>query len=368
MRVAIVHDWLIHMRGGEKVLESFAEVFPDATIYTLFSDREKLSESLKRMKIKNSFLQYLPGIKKYYRWLLPLFPFVIKTLRIHEVDLVLSSSHCVAKGVRIPKGVLHVCYCHTPMRYLWRFEGVYFDKFPQFVIFLITPILNWLRKWDVESSKRVDHFFCNSEAVRQRIHEIYKREALVIHPPVNMQWFRNTLAPEKEKGGYYLVVSALTPYKRTDLVIEAFNGWDRKLLIAGEGPSRKYYEKLVKTPNIRFVGTISDEELVYLYSEANALLFPQEEDFGIVPLEAQACGTPVIAFAKGGALESVQEGVFFDDQSPEAIRKAVLDFEKKAAEFNPDHLRRQALQFDKTVFKTKVKLAIEDVVRKQTFS
>lgn len=358
MKVALVHDWLIHMRGGEKVLESLAEIFPDATIYTLFSNRKKLTPVLQRMRIKNSFLHHLPGIRSYYGWLLPLLPFVIRTLRIKETDVVISSSHCVAKGVQIPKAAVHLCYCHTPMRYLWGFEAVYFKKFPKWFLRILAPVLQGLRQWDIATSKGVDYFFCNSETVRNRIEKIYGRDAIVIHPPVDAEFFKPNSA--RQKKSYYLIVSALTPYKRVDLAIEAFNHWDRELVVAGEGPEWVSYQRKAQTPNIRLLGKVSGEKLRELYSHAQALIFPQEEDFGIVPLEAQACGTPVIAFARGGALESVKEGVFFQEQSPAAIRKAVLEFETK--KFDAEVLRQQALQFDKRLFKNKIRQAIQNVV------
>lgn len=361
MKVAIVHDWLIHMRGGEKVLEALTEVFPDATIYTLFSHRPRLSPSLRRMRIKNSLLHYLPGIRLYYRWLLPFLPFFIQTLRIRNADLVISSSHCVAKGVRIPKGAMHVCYCHTPMRYLWGFEEIYFETFPRWFLFLLRPVLEWLRRWDVATSREADRFLCNSETVRDRIQQIYGREAEIVHPPVDTQFFKATPHAMRQKKDYYLIVSALTPYKRIDIAIQCFNHWDRKLLIAGTGPSRRKYEAQAKTRNIEFLGKVSDEKLVRLYTGAKALIFPQEEDFGIVPLEAQACGTPVIAYARGGALETVKDGVFFTQQSPQAIRQAIEEFECR--EFDPNTLREQALKFDKEVFKNKMTETVKNVVR-----
>ena len=359
MRVALVHDWLIHMRGGERVLEAIAEIFPGATIYTLFSNRKFRSPSLQKMKIKNSPLHYLPGIRSYYRWLLPLFPFLAKTLRIKDADLVISSSHCMAKAVPIPKDAIHICYCHSPMRYLWGFEEIYFEGFPKWIRAILEPIFSWLRNWDVETSRGVHHFFCNSENIRQRIQTIYKRDARVIHPPVDAKFFsRDSLSKSGEP--YYLVVSALTPYKRDDLVIDAFQGFNRKLIIAGDGPLRKRYEQMIKTDNIQMIGKASDEQLRQLYTQARALIFPQLEDFGIIPLEAQACGTPVIAFARGGALETVKHGIFFEDQTSEAIRKGVLEFENRS--FDPEVLRSDVLQFDKPAFKNKIKEAIDNVI------
>lgn len=359
MRVALVHDWLYHLRGGEKVLEALAEIYPEATIYTLFSDRSALSLSLSRMKIKNSFLQFFPGIQKYYRWLLPVLPWVIQTLRVAPVDLVISSSHCVAKGIRVPKGAIHVCYCHTPMRSLWGFEKESVKALPAWLSSLTVPLFALLKKWDLENSRRVHHFLCNSETVRQRILAVYGREAVVVHPPVNFDFFSRGERGQraKEKECFYLLVSALMPYKRVDLAIEAFKGWDRNLWIVGDGPEKSKLRKKAHGPNLRFLGKISDEALRSLYGRAAALIFPQEEDFGIVPLEAQACGLPVIAYGKGGVLETVKEGVFFDRQTPEALRQAVLDFESRS--FDSERLRAGALQFDKAAFKTKITQAIE---------
>ena len=219
MKVALVHDWLIHMRGGEKVLEALAEIFPEATVYTLFYSKRKLSPILNQMNIKSSFLQHLPGIRYYYRWLLPLLPKLIQTLKIKDADLVISSSHCVAKGIRIPETAHHICYCHTPMRYIWGFEKDYFGKTPIFLKPFLKQLLTHLRKWDVRINSQVDEFVANSENVKKRIQTFYKRDAQVIHPPMNQDAFR----PNGSMSDYYLVVSAFVPYKRIDLVVQAFN-------------------------------------------------------------------------------------------------------------------------------------------------
>ena len=325
MKVLLLHDWLIHMRGGERVLESLAELYPDAVIYTLFSDRKRLSPGLQRMKIKNSFLHYLPGIRRYYRWLLPVLPLAIRTLTIDGADIVISSSHCVAKGVRIPKGALHLCYCFTPIRYLWGFENEYFSSYPGLVRKLIRFALEGLRAWDLKSNKTVDAFVAISETVRGRIKKFYGRDSAVIYPPVGLEQFY----PEGALSDYYLIVSAFVPYKRVDLVIEAFNALDRKLLVVGKGPLEKKYQNLRKSEKISFLGAVDDPDLQRLYSGARAVLFPTLEDFGIVPVEAQACGTPVIAFGEGGALEGVKTGLFFKEQSAAALTAAILEFESK---------------------------------------
>jgi glycosyltransferase involved in cell wall biosynthesis len=250
--------------------------------------------------------------------------------------------------VRVPPGALHVCYCHTPMRYAWGFEDLYFSRFPAWLMPLVRLATGALRSWDARTADNVHHFVSNSENVRGRIREFYGREAQVVHG------FFKTSAPKKED--YYLAVSAFVPYKRLDLVIEAFNGFEdreRTLLIAGSGPLDREYRSRAHKPSTRFLGAVTDEELRGLYAGARALIFPTDEDFGIVPLEAQAAGVPVIALARGGALESVKSGVFFDEQSAAAIRKAVLEFEEKS--FDPRLTATRVQAFDRTEFKRKMR-------------
>ncbi|MFA6600885.1 MAG: glycosyltransferase [Candidatus Omnitrophota bacterium] len=326
MKVALVHDWLIHMRGGEKVLEALAELYPEAVIYTLFYRRETLSPSLQKMKIVPTFLQRVPGIRKFYRWLLPFFPWMIRRLEIEPVDLVISTSHCVAKAVTVPPGARHVSYLHTPMRYLWGFRQAYFGRFPRVLRWGIDKVLDGLRRWDLASNRGVDVFVANSRNVQTRIREFYQRDSRVIYPPLDNEFFRPL---GEKKGDYYLVVSAFVPYKRVDIVIEAFNRLERNLIVVGQGPLEDRYRKLRQSNAISFLGGVSGKELRQLYSEALAVVFPTEEDFGIVPCEAQACGTPVIAYRKGGSLETVCAGVFFDEQTPESLIRAVHEFEKK---------------------------------------
>ncbi len=367
MKVALVHDWLIHMRGGEKVLDALAELYPEATIYTLFCDRKNISSRLASLEIKTSFLQYFPGIKSYYRWLLPIFPWAIRSVKIGEADLVISSSHCVAKGIRVPENAFHVCYCHTPMRYLWGFQDVYFNRTLAPVRFLINGALHFLRRWDLGTNSRVDLFVANSYYIKKRIKTVYQRDAVVVYPPLDTEFFiakdRSQLefgVPRETAGGtcdFYLAVSHFVPYKRLDPVIEAFNGLERRLVIIGSGPLASYYQKLRKSERISFWGGVSDEELLKAYSEARALVFPTEEDFGIVPLEAQACGTPVIAFRKGGALETVKSGVFFDAQTPEAIRSAVLRFEGQR--FDPQEVAGKVQEFGREHFLAVMKKTID---------
>jgi len=346
MKVVLAHDWLIHMRGGEKVLEAVAELFPDATIYTLFYHRKALSPSLARMKIKASFLQRLPGIRKFYRWLLPLFPRIIRSFKIPEADLVISSSHCVAKGVKPPAGAYHICYCHTPIRYAWGFGGVYFGRYPFPLRFIISRILKYVQRWDLETNKSVDAFVANSQNVADRIREFYDRDSEIIYPPVDTEFF----SPEGGRKDYYLVVSAFVPYKRVDLVIDTFNHLDRKLLIVGSGPLESEYRRRRRNDQISFLGALSSRQLHKLYAEARALIFPTEEDFGIVPVEAQACGAPVIAYGRGGAVEGVKAGVFFDEQTPEALSRAVKEFERCV--WDPKKISEGVRSFGKSRFQS----------------
>lgn len=357
MKVALVHDWLIHMRGGERVLEAMAELYPDAVIYTLFSDKRRLSPSLQRMKIKNSFLHFLPGIRRYYRWLLPVLPAAIRSLKIESADVVISSSHCVAKGIRIPAGARHLCYCYTPMRYLWGFEADYFSHLPGVIKAAIRFALQWLRTWDLKSNEFVERFVAIAQNVRERIQKYYGRDSEVIYPPVGLEHFY----PDGAPSDYYLIVSAFVPYKRVDLVIEAFNALDRKLFIVGKGPLEKTYQKLRKSEKISFLGGVDDAALRQLYSGARAVLFPTYEDFGIVPLEAQACGTPVIALGQGGALEGVKTGLFFPEQTVEAIRHAVLEFEARS--WNRAAIPSKITGFGRQRFKDELKECVERLAR-----
>ncbi|MEI7751704.1 MAG: glycosyltransferase [Candidatus Omnitrophota bacterium] len=352
MKTALVHDWLIHMRGGEKVLDALAELYPEATLYTLFYDRKKISPNLSRLKIKASFLQYFPGIKSYYRWLLPLLPWAIRSMKVEDADLVISSSHCVAKGIRVPDSAYHVCYCHTPMRYLWGFQDVYFNRYLSPVRLLMNAVFYFLKKWDRGTNERVDLFVANSEYIKERIKTVYQRDAVVVHPPLETGFF----LPEGAKENFFLAVSHFVPYKRLDLVIEAFNSLERRLVVIGSGPLESQYQKLRTNDQISFWGGVSDEELRKAYSGARALIFPTEEDFGIVPIEAQACGCPVIAFRKGGALETVKSGVFFDEQTAGAIREAILRFEGQR--FDPKEVSEKVQGFGRKHFLENMKKVI----------
>lgn len=357
MQVAIVHDWLTGMRGGEKCLEVFCELFPDATLFTLLHNKGSVSDIIERMKIKTSFIQYLPAASRAYRSYLPLFPLAIESFDLAGFDFVLSSSHCVAKGIKVPKEAVHICYCYTPMRYAWLFFADYFAKESLIKRKAISLVVRRLKKWDLETNERVDFFIAISDNVRIRIRDIYNRDAQVIYPPVDTQKF----ALSERDDGFYLIVSALVPYKRLDIAIEAFNRLGKNLVIIGTGDRAPYLRKISQS-NIEFLSWVDDKMLADYYSRCTAVVFPGEEDFGIVPLEAQACGKPVIAYAKGGALETVTKntGFFFYEQTPLSLERAVLDFEKIKDNFKKQILRSNALKFDREIFKEKIKNFIEE--------
>ena len=368
MKVALVHDWLTGMRGGEKVLEVFCELFPDAHLYTLLHNRGSLSNTIEGMDIRTSFIQKLPLIKKKYRYILPIFPTAIERFDLRGYDLVLSSSHCVAKGVITGADTLHICYCFTPMRYIWDLYSLYFGKTRAGVITRIATslVLNYLRKWDLESSKRVDRFVAISRYIAERIKKNYGRDSDLIYPPVDCSYFEPGLAND----GFYLMVSPLAPNKRVDLAVEAFNTIGLPLIVIGSGQEEKKLEKLAGK-NIELMGWQPDEIVREHYANCKALIFPGVEDFGIVPLEAQACGKPVIAYGKGGALETIvpldeniknekeqsssATGMFFYEQTAESLANAVARFEDVQGQFNWQAIRKNAESFDRVIFKEKIR-------------
>jgi glycosyltransferase involved in cell wall biosynthesis len=304
LRVALVHDWLTGMRGGEKVLESIASLFPGAPIYTLFHFPGSVSQALESHPIHTSFLQKAPGIRRGYRRYLPLFPVAIEELDLTGYDLVVSSSHCVAKGVIPSPDAFHLCYCHTPMRYAWDQEHAYFPRRQGTVARMRSLALTGLRAWDVSSAARVNLFVANSSFVGRRVRSYYGRDAEVLHPPVDVEYFTPGAAKDE---GYCLMVSALAPYKRVELAIAACDRLGIELRIVGEGPERARLEELAG-PKARFLGNVEPAQLRELYRGARLFLQPGVEDFGIACVEALACGAPVVAVAKGGVLDIVDEG------------------------------------------------------------
>ena len=375
MKVAIVHDWLTGMRGGEKVLEAFCELFPRADIFTLLHVDGSVSPTIERHRIHSTFIGRLPRAGTKYRYYLPLVPIAAERIDLSGHDLILSSSHCVAKNVRVPDGACHISYIHTPMRYVWDQFEAYFGpgraSLP--VRTAMRAVRPWLQRKDVETSRRVDHFIANSHHVAKRIERHYAREAKVIHPPVEVDRF----SPSTRDDGYYLMVTAFAPYKRVDLAIEAFNIIGEPLRIIGSGQDETRL-RAVAGPNIEFLGWGTDEEVSAAYAGCKALIFPGEEDFGIVPVEAMASGKPVIAFARGGALETVvpldsspsegdahsygPTGLLFRDQTTAALVEAVARFEDNSECFDPIAIHQHARRFSKSRFSDEINMFVTSVL------
>ncbi|MFH1837585.1 MAG: glycosyltransferase [Candidatus Omnitrophota bacterium] len=363
-KIAIIHDWLTGMRGGEKCLEVFCELFPDAALFTIIHKKGSMSETIENMDIRTSFLQKVPNIFKNYRWFLPIFPWAVENFDLAEYDIVLSSSHCAAKGAKKGEGALHICYCYTPMRYAWKFFDEYFSKEGRLKKWIISSIMRRLRKWDISSNKRIDYFIAISDNIKSRIHDCYGLESDVIYPPVEA----GCEACEEKDEGFYLIVSALVPYKKVDLAVETFNKNGKKLIIIGDG-DRMGSLKKVSDKNIEFLGWVSDKSLKAYYQKCRALVFPGEEDFGIVPVEAQSFGKPVIAYARGGVLETIlpfdeggdtdATGVFFKEQTCSSLNGAIELFEKNRDKFDPAKIRKNATRFSRERFKSEIKRYVE---------
>ena len=354
-RIAIIHDWLVTFRGGEKVLEAITELFPYAELFTLYYTPGKVSPKIEGHKIHSSFLNRLPLAKRFYRYTLPLMPLAIESFDLTDFDLVISSSHCVAKGIIPSPDALHICYCHTPMRYAWDQYRVYFGGC--FKQFLFLPSIHRLRQWDVTSSHRVDHFIANSEWVKNRILKYYRRDAEVIPPFFELSSEPTSASPKD----YYLVVAGLSPYKRIDIAIEACRKLNRRLMIVGAGQDEKKLLAMADN-DIKFLGRVSDEELRKLYGECRALLFPGAEDFGIAPLEAMACGRPVIAYGKAGVTETVVDratGLFFLDQTADSLCDAIVELEKLLPTISSDTCRKQAERFSRKRFQESFQNSIQ---------
>lgn len=355
-RVALVHDWLTGMRGGEKVLEAIAAIFPEAPIFTLFHFPGSVSPAIESHPIHTSFLQRAPGIHRHYRRYLPLFPAAIEEFDLSGYDVVLSSSHCAAKGVIPAPDAFHLCYCHTPMRYAWDQEHVYFPNRRGLMARLRSLTLTSLRAWDVSSAARVNHFVANSRFVARRVKTYYGRPAEVVHPPVDVELF--TPGPpggESAEKGYCLMVSALAPYKKVEQAMAACEKLGIELRVVGEGPEAKRLEEMAG-PRVRFLGRVADERLRDLYRGALLFLQPGIEDFGIAAVEALACGTPVVAAARGGVLDIVEDGrhgvLYPDWEGPAALAEAI-DKARRIV-FNSLDLRDRAESFSVARFSDRI--------------
>lgn len=378
MKAALIHDWLTGMRGGEKVLEVLCELFPDADLYTLLHNKGSVSNTIECMKIKTSYIQNLPFAYKKYRNYLPLFPAAIEQFDLRYYDLIISASHCAAKGVIPSPHTCHISYIHTPMRYIWDMHYEYFQDKGRMSRAIISLFANYLRMWDVASSSRVDYFIANSYYVAKRIEKYYNRVSEVIYPPVDVDSF--TIS-ERDTGDYYLIVSAFAPYKRLDIAIKAFNELRIPLKIIGSGQNEKKLKNIAGS-YIEFLGWQQSSTIKDYYAQCKAVIFPGEEDFGIVPLEAMACGKPVIAYGKGGVLEtmiplqkdSINQvsdtacctGLFFYEQTPNSLCEGIRLFQKNQHLFDKKKIREHALRFGREVFKEKIKNFIDDKYKEFT--
>ncbi|MCQ4085231.1 glycosyltransferase family 4 protein [Saccharibacillus sp. JS10] len=367
MKVAIIHDWLTSYAGSEKVLEQMIELFPEAELYSLVDFMpEKDRGFLRGKKVHTSFIQKLPLAKKQYRQYLPFMPLAIEQFDLSSYDLILSSSHAVAKGVITGPDQLHISYVHSPIRYAWDMQPQYLKESgleKGLKGAMAKLILSRIRMWDYRTSNGVDHFVANSQFIANRIWKVYRREASVIYPPVNVSAF----TAQEQKEDFYLTASRMVPYKKMDMIAAAFAQMpDKKLVIIGDGPDMEKVRKY-ESPNIQILGYQPDHVLVDHMQRAQAFVFAAEEDFGITPVEAQACGTPVIAYGKGGALETVKgleevapTGVFYHTQTTDALIEAVQRFEVEKAKILPANCRKNAMRFSPEVFKQNLQTHIHN--------
>jgi glycosyltransferase involved in cell wall biosynthesis len=359
VKLAIVHDWLTGMRGGERVLEAMCERHPDAELFTLLHVRGSVSPLIEQAPIHTSPAQWLPGVRHYYRKCLPLYPVLVEHFDLERFDVVISSSHCVAKSVITRPGTVHICYCHTPMRYAWDQFDVYFgrERLGRFGHRLMRATMARLARWDRATANRVDRYLTNSRHVAGRIRRYYNREALVVHPPVDTEFFHpDSTAPER----FALVVSALVPYKRIEVAIDACRLAGVPLKIVGIGPDRLRLAARVAGGDVEFFGRVGDETLRELYRRAAVTVMSGEEDFGIAPLEAQACGRPVVALARGGALETVvpgETGLLVDAPTAEAFAAAIV--QTLTRPFDSTAIRRHAERFGRERFHREMDAAIQ---------
>src|SRR6266566_8160699 len=358
MKVALVHDYLNQMGGAERVVLAFHEIFPDAPIYTSIYDPKRVDAAFREMDIRTSFMQKLPLVKKHHQPFLPFYPFAMERLDLRGYDLVLSSSSAFGKGVVTRPETMHICYCHTPMRWCWNYdEYVERERLGRLSRSVLPFFITGLRVWDQTSAMRVDHFIANSPVVADRIQKYYRRDAVIIPPPVEASRF--AFDPTTRPEEYFLIVSRFMPYKRIDLAIEVCNRLQKPLVIIGSGRDENRL-KSIAGPTIRFMGRLSDEEVLHYYAYCRAFILPGEEDFGITPLEAHASGRPVIAYGAGGALASVIDGItgtFFHQQTVEALSAVLEAFDERR--YDPQIIRNHALEFDKPRFHRRILQFIE---------
>lgn len=362
MKKAIVHDWFTVNAGAEKCIASFINNWKDADVFSLidFLNNQDRDDILNGKRVTTSFIQKLPYVKSRYRSYLPLFPLAIEKLNLSNYDIILSSSHCVAKGIINTNKQLHICYMHTPVRYVWDLRNQYLEDSglnKGFKGFLARFFLNRIRNWDLKTKDRVDHYIANSKYVAERIKNIYGKSSKVIYPPVNVSNFKL----QSKKDDFYLAASRLVSYKKIDLIVESFAMTDKKLIVIGDGPDMKKIKSKASS-NIIIMGYQEDKILIDHMRRAKAFVFAAKEDFGIIPVEAQACGTPVICLSEGGTKETVLDGitgVHFHNQNKKDILEAIDNFEKKINDFNPFEIRKHALRFRTERFEKEIKQYIE---------
>ncbi len=357
MKVAIIHYWFISRRGGEKVVESILKLYPEADVYTLFYDKTQYGNHLKNHTVYTSKFN-TPFFRKYYQKIFPLYPLAIKSLKLQDnYDLIISSESGPAKGIKINNAAKHICYIHSPMRYCWGYTNEYLNSINLVLRPLAKFFFNRLRKWDYKTKDNVDYYISNSKNVALRVKKYYNKEATVIYPPISSELFKNDLTVKKDKN-YFLSFGAITPYKRIDLLVDLFNKNGLNLIIIGEGSEKEKLSKVAKE-NIQFKGFLEDSELKNYIQNSKALLFPGEEDFGMIPLEVMSQGIPVISLKKGGALETVVEnkskvsessGIFFEKQTTVSLQKAIEFFLKVEKDFNPVWIRKHAQNFEESNF------------------
>jgi glycosyltransferase involved in cell wall biosynthesis len=352
MRIALVHDYFTQLGGAEKVAEEMFCMLPSSSLFATVALPRCMPSRLKKIPVNTSWMQNLPSIDKYYRIYFLLYPLAVGTMDLSHYDLVLSSSSSYAKGVRTNRDALHVCYCHTPMRWVWSY-GDYSrrESFKGMQRLVLPMLIRGLKEWDEQASRQPDHFIANSKTVARRIRAAYNRSAEVIHPPINVHRFR----PSPERQDYYVTLARLVSYKRIDLAVQACTERKKKLFVIGEGPDRQRLEKMAG-PSVTFLGRASDREVEHYVSRCRALIFPGEEDFGMAPLEVAAAGRPTVAYRSGGAVETIKEnvtGLFFNNQTPEDLAEALDQLEKQ--EWHPQTLRRHSENFGIPIFRDKLR-------------
>lgn len=371
MKVAVVHYWFITRRGGEKVVESVLKLFPEADVYTLFYDKKSYGDYLKNHEVYTSKLN-TKFLRRYYQAIFPLYPYGIKSLKLKkEYDLIISSESGPAKGIEIQNKAPHICYIHSPMRYCWGFTHEYLNAVNKFIRPILRALFIRLREWDKSTINNVNLYIANSENVAKRVEKFYRRDSKIVYPPIANELFLKPLEGRQSKD-VYLSFGAITPYKRIDLLVNAFNINGRKLVVIGEGSELSKLKKKANK-NIEFRGSLKWSEIEKIFSNTRALLFPGEEDFGMIPLEVMAYGIPVIAFNKGGALETVVEnkinidessGIFFDEQTSDSVNSAVKRFEKVSTDFDSNWIRNHANKFKEEFFLRNFKLELDTFLEK----